>query len=74
MLHTEIRVVDESGSDVPAGEQGEIVIRGPEDCMGYWRNEAATAQSFRIGGGFDSGDVRTLDEDGYLFASTASRT
>jgi fatty-acyl-CoA synthase len=66
VLHTEIRVVDEAGQDVPAGERGEIIIRGPKTCAGYWRNEAATAESFRDGW-FHSGDLGMLDEDGYLF-------
>jgi acyl-CoA synthetase (AMP-forming)/AMP-acid ligase II len=66
VLHTEIRVVDETGQDVPAGERGEIIIRGPKTCAGYWRNEAATAESFRDGW-FHSGDLGMLDEDGYLF-------
>jgi acyl-CoA synthetase (AMP-forming)/AMP-acid ligase II len=66
VLHTEIRVVDELGQDVPAGERGEIVIRGPKTCAGYWRNEQATADAFRDGW-FHSGDLGMLDEDGYLF-------
>jgi fatty-acyl-CoA synthase len=66
VLHTEIRIVDEAGAEVPAGAQGEIVIRGPKTCIGYWRNEIATAESFRDGW-FHSGDLGMVDPDGYLF-------
>lgn len=66
VLHTEIRVVDEEGVDVPAGERGEIIIRGPKTSIGYWRNEEATRKAFRDGW-FHSGDLGTLDADGYLF-------
>jgi acyl-CoA synthetase (AMP-forming)/AMP-acid ligase II len=66
VLHTEIRVVGEDGRDVPTGEPGEILIRGPKTAAGYWRNPEATAAAFRDGW-FHSGDLGTLDDDGYLF-------
>jgi acyl-CoA synthetase (AMP-forming)/AMP-acid ligase II len=66
VLHTEIRIVDEDGGDLPPGEPGEIVIRGPKTSLGYWRNPEATAAAFRDGW-FHSGDLGLLDEDGYLF-------
>jgi len=61
-----VTVVDESGDELPSGEQGEICIQGPNVMKGYWKDEAATAEALR-GGRLHSGDVGYLDEDGYLF-------
>jgi acyl-CoA synthetase (AMP-forming)/AMP-acid ligase II len=61
-----VRVVDDEGRDVAPGTPGEIVVRGDQVLMGYWRNPEATRQSF-FGGWFRSGDVGRWDEDGYLF-------
>jgi fatty-acyl-CoA synthase len=65
-LYLELDLWDEDGNSVPAGQQGEIVMRGPKVFKGYWRDEAATAAAFS-GGWFHSGDVGVRDEDGYLF-------
>ncbi len=51
---------------LPPGEKGEVCIRGPNVVSGYYRNEAANAESF-VDGFFRTGDVGTLDEEGYLF-------
>jgi acyl-CoA synthetase (AMP-forming)/AMP-acid ligase II len=60
-----VRVVDDDGRDVAAGEPGEIVVRGDQVLMGYWRNPEATRASF-FGDWFRSGDVGRWDADGYL--------
>ncbi|HXT93628.1 MAG TPA: long-chain-fatty-acid--CoA ligase [Trebonia sp.] len=60
------RVVDGDMRDVPAGEVGEIVYRGPGLMREYWNKPAATAEAFR-GGWFHSGDLVTRDEDGYVW-------
>jgi long-chain acyl-CoA synthetase len=61
----EVRVVDDSGKDLPAGEIGEVVTRS--DCVmaGYWNNPSATAAALRDGWLW-TGDVGSLDERGYL--------
>ncbi|MQA14281.1 MAG: long-chain-fatty-acid--CoA ligase [Pseudonocardiaceae bacterium] len=64
--HLEVRIVDEAGSDVPAGALGEIALRGPKVFPGYWRDEAATAAAIRDGW-FHTGDIGRLDEDGFLY-------
>jgi long-chain acyl-CoA synthetase len=63
---TEIRLVDEDGNDVPAGEPGELVMRGPFVMSGYWEREDATEDVMR-GGWFHTGDIATIDDDGYYF-------
>jgi fatty-acyl-CoA synthase len=65
-LHLEVEVWDDEGRPVPAGERGEIVLRGPKVFKGYWRDPEATERAF-AGGWFHTGDVGVLDEDGYLF-------
>ncbi|MEQ3552040.1 acyl-CoA synthetase [Pseudonocardia nematodicida] len=64
-LNMETRVVDDSGVEVPPGEIGEIVHRGPHITLGYYRDEEKTAESFS-GGWFHSGDLGVMTADGYL--------
>lgn len=61
----EIRCVDEQGRTVPAGERGEIVVRGPNIMKGYYNRPAATEEAM-LNGWFHTGDVGILDEEGYL--------
>ncbi|MBD0322948.1 MAG: long-chain-fatty-acid--CoA ligase [Aldersonia sp.] len=61
-----MRVVDNEMNDVPPGQIGEIVYRGPGVMAGYWHNEAATAAAF-AGGWFHSGDLVRVDEEGFVY-------
>jgi fatty-acyl-CoA synthase len=65
-LYVELDIRDEHGASVPAGERGEVVLRGPKVFKGYWRDPEATATAF-AGGWFHTGDVGVRDDDGYLF-------
>jgi len=65
VLNVETRVVDENMRDVKPGEIGEIVHRSPHLMTGYYRDEERTAEAFR-GGWFHSGDLATIDEDGFI--------
>ncbi|MGW5665195.1 acyl-CoA synthetase [Streptomyces sp. NPDC003758] len=65
VLFVEAKLVDESGEDVPDGEQGEIVYRSPQLCEGYWEKPEETAEAFRDGW-FHSGDLAVRDADGYF--------
>jgi acyl-CoA synthetase (AMP-forming)/AMP-acid ligase II len=61
----ELRLVDADGADVPAGQPGEILSRGPDLCLGY-TDPALTAAAFDDEGWYHSGDIGVLDEDGFL--------
>jgi acyl-CoA synthetase (AMP-forming)/AMP-acid ligase II len=66
--NTECRIVDvATEQDVPAGQSGELWIRGPQVMKGYLNNPEATAHSIDADGWFHSGDVARLDEDGSLW-------
>ncbi|GAA4616046.1 long-chain-fatty-acid--CoA ligase [Saccharopolyspora hordei] len=66
MLNVEVRIVDDDMNDVPQGEVGEIVYRGPTVMQEYWGKPEETAEAFR-GGWFHSGDLVREDEDGFLY-------
>ncbi len=61
----ELRIVDEDGRDLPAGEPGEVLSRGPDLCAGY-ALPSLTAAAFDADGWYASGDIGILDEDGFL--------
>ncbi|MFF9800733.1 class I adenylate-forming enzyme family protein [Streptomyces rochei] len=63
---TVVRIVDEQGAEVPFGEQGEIVVSGPQVVPGYWRRPDATAETFP-GGELRTGDIGFMDEEGWLY-------
>jgi len=65
-LYLELDIWDGDGRSLPAGERGEIVMRGPKVFRGYWRDPEATADAF-AGGWFHTGDVGVRDEDDYLY-------
>lgn len=62
----ELEVVDPLGRPVRPGETGEIRARGPNVMLGYWRDPELTARTLR-GGWLDTGDLATVDEDGYIY-------
>jgi long-chain acyl-CoA synthetase len=62
----EVRIVDDAGRDLPAGDIGEILIRSRSVIDGYWRQPEAGREVIRDGW-FHSGDLGYLDEDRYLF-------
>jgi long-chain acyl-CoA synthetase len=61
----EVRVVDGADRPLPAGESGEVIVRGDAVMRGYWANPEATAQTLR-GGWLHTGDVGAFDADGFL--------
>ena len=65
-LVCEAKVVDDDGSEVAAGRDGEVVVRGPNVFFEYWGNAQATAEALREGW-YYSGDIGTRDADGHFF-------
>jgi long-chain acyl-CoA synthetase len=63
----EMKVIGDDGGEVPQGEVGEIAIRGHNVMKGYWRRPDATAEAIDADGWFKTGDMATIDEDGYFF-------
>lgn len=62
----DVRIVDENGDDVPDGEEGELLVRGPYTIRGYYRAGEQAASSFTPDGYYRSGDAVRLLEGGYL--------
>lgn len=67
MMYTEARIVDANKKDLPLGEVGELVIRGPHVSKGYWQNDEATRAAWDAGGWFHTGDLARFDDDRYLY-------
>ncbi|MFJ9639707.1 AMP-binding protein [Streptomyces sp. NPDC101178] len=63
---TVVRILDETGQEVPFGEQGEIAVRGPQVVSGYWNLPEATEAAFP-GGELRTGDIGFMDEAGWLY-------
>jgi long-chain acyl-CoA synthetase len=63
----EVRITDESGSELPVGQLGEICLKSAANFRCYWKNEAATARAMLEGGWFRTGDMGYIDEDGDIF-------
>ncbi|MGY3587728.1 fatty-acyl-CoA synthase [Bradyrhizobium sp. USDA 4341] len=66
IAHVEIEIRDDAGKRLPAGQNGEICLRGPKITQGYWRDPEKTASAF-FGDWFRTGDVGHLDDDGFLY-------
>jgi acyl-CoA synthetase (AMP-forming)/AMP-acid ligase II len=66
VFNVDLRLMKDDGTEAAAGEEGEIVLRGPKVSVGYWRDPEATARAHR-GGWFHTGDVGVFDADGYLY-------
>jgi long-chain acyl-CoA synthetase len=62
----EVRIVDEQDNDVPAGEVGELLVKGPNVSAGYYKLPEETAKTFRNGWLY-TGDMARMDNDGYLY-------
>ncbi|MBB1156140.1 MULTISPECIES: AMP-binding protein [Amycolatopsis] len=66
VFNTVVRVLDEAGAEVPAGQIGELATSGPQVVPGYWNKPDATAESLP-GGELRTGDVGFMDEHGWFY-------
>ena len=65
--NSEAKLLDEQGTEVKLGERGELYYRGPNVCMGYWKNEDATRETILPGGWLRTGDVAVMNEKGWFW-------
>lgn len=66
VIMSQVRIVDEDGHDVPVGEVGEIITRGPHMMKGYWNQERETKETIRDGWLYTA-DMARMDEDGFIY-------
>jgi fatty-acyl-CoA synthase len=66
LIHVQMRIVDENDQDVPRGDTGELVLRGPSMFIEYWKRPEATDEAWR-NGWFHSGDLARQDEEGFYY-------
>jgi len=66
-VHIDIKIVDDSNSELPPGGVGEVLIRGPTMLKEYWNKPEATAKAISVDGWFRTGDIGKLDPDGALY-------
>jgi fatty-acyl-CoA synthase len=67
MMFTEARAAAADGTEAHDGEVGELWLRGPHVCKGYWNNPEATAAALDAEGWFHTGDLARRDEDGFFY-------
>jgi fatty-acyl-CoA synthase len=65
-LHCDIRIADDNGCTLPAGSDGEILVRGPNVATEYWNAPEQSAQAF-VNGWYHSGDIGHFDDEGHLY-------
>ncbi|KAG8627719.1 hypothetical protein KVT40_003592 [Elsinoe batatas] len=63
----EMKLITDDGHEAKTGERGEIHVKGPNVCLGYWRNEKATKETFDEQGFLRTGDVAIADNKGWLW-------
>jgi fatty-acyl-CoA synthase len=63
--HLEVKIVDRQGRIVPRGEAGELCTRGYSVMLGYWNDEVRTSEAIDAAGWMHTGDLATIDDDGY---------
>jgi acyl-CoA synthetase (AMP-forming)/AMP-acid ligase II len=66
IIACDVRVVNENGEDVKPGEVGEIIERGDDTMLGYWKDPERTAETLK-NGWLHTRDMATVDEDGYIY-------
>lgn len=73
MMFTEAKLLQPDGSPTPVNGVGELCLRGPHVCRGYWNNPTATEQVLDAEGWFHTGDLASCDEDGFFSIAGRSK-
>lgn len=66
LVETEVKVIDEQGLSLPAGEVGELCVRGPQVMREYWQQPTETALALSADGWLKTGDMAQIQADGYI--------
>jgi len=66
LMHTEVKIIDDEGAELPWGEVGELLIRGPNITPGYWNKPEATKDAF-VDGWLKTGDAARFDDEGFIY-------
>lgn len=65
--NSEMKLIGDDGTEAPVGAPGEIYVRGPNVCLGYWKNEQATRDAFDTQGFLGSGDIAIRSDEGWYW-------
>jgi long-chain acyl-CoA synthetase len=63
---TDVQIIDQEGNRLALEEQGELCVKGPQVMQGYWRDTEATESVFTADGYFCTGDIATINQEGYI--------
>jgi long-chain acyl-CoA synthetase len=66
LAETECKVIDDNGNSLPAGQAGELCVRGPQVMKGYWQRPQETAEVLDAEGWFKTGDIAVIQDDGFI--------
>ncbi len=66
VVGTQLKIIDDHGNELPAGERGELCVKGPQVMKGYWQRPEATAEALDAEGWLRTGDIGVIDPDGFV--------